>query len=69
MGPDRGDIDKYRVQMSSQVNALGLSTHDIVEASTKGALLGVQYDGVIDFVTGSLERDMALAQAFTAILN
>ena len=55
--------------MSSHVNALGLSTHDIVEASTKGTSLGVHYAGVIGLAIGSPERDMVLDQACTAILS
>ena len=69
MGPDRVVLDKNRVKMSAHVNSLGLFTHDIVEASTEGASLGVHYDGVIGLVTGSPEKDMALDQALTTILK
>ena len=55
--------------MSAHVNSLGLSTHDVVEASTQRALLGVYYNGVIGLVTGSPETDMVLDQALTAILK
>ena len=47
MGPDQVVVDKNRVKMSAHVNSLGVSTHDIVEASTEGASLGVHYDGVM----------------------
>ena len=69
MGPDRVGVDKNRIKMSAHVNALGLSTHDIVEASAKGASLGVHYDGVVGLATGSPERDLVLDQACAAILK
>ena len=45
MGPDQVVVDKHRDKMSAHVISLGLSTHDIMEASTEGASLGVHYDG------------------------
>ena len=62
-------VDKHRVKMSTHVNYLGLSTYDIVEASTEGASLGVHYDEVIGLVAGSPEKDIVLDQAFIAILK
>ena len=69
MGPDQVVVDSNRVTMFTHVNFIVLSTHDIVEASTEGASLGVHYNGVIGLVTGSPEKDMVLDQALTAILK
>ena len=45
MGPDQAVVDKNRVKMPAHVNSLGLSTHDIVEASTEGHRLGCATTG------------------------
>ena len=67
MGPDQVVVDNNRVTMSTRVDSLGLSKHDIVEASTEGASLGVHYNGVIGLATGSPEKGTVLDQALTSI--
>ena len=69
IGTNQSSTNKNRIAMSQYVNSLGLSTHDVVDACTKGTSLGISYDGVVGVVAGSVERSVTMELGCTAILQ